>query len=124
MKTNRLLLTILASLIVACTFAKNNSKNKPIIQERIIALDFNKVKGPLNTMFKECIGAGRANEGLRADWQQQLAYVKKECDFKYIRMHGLLTDDMGVYREDKSGNPEYNYQYVDVLFDFLQSIGI
>ena len=24
-------------------------------------------------MFKECIGAGRANEGLRADWQQQLA---------------------------------------------------
>ncbi len=52
-------------------------------------------------MFKECVGAGRANEGLRADWQQQLALVKKECGFKYIRMHGLLTDDMGVYREDR-----------------------
>ena len=22
-------------------------------------------------MFAECIGAGRANEGLRADWQEQ-----------------------------------------------------
>ena len=75
-------------------------------------------------MFKECIGAGRANEGLRADWQQQLAYVKKECGFKYIRMHGLLTDDMGVYKEDSKGNPEYNYMYVDVLFDFLHSIGM
>ncbi len=75
-------------------------------------------------MFKECIGAGRANEGLRADWQQQLAYVKKECDFKYIRMHGLLTDDMGVYREDKNGNPEYNFQYIDVLYDYLLSIGM
>jgi xylan 1,4-beta-xylosidase len=75
-------------------------------------------------MFKECVGAGRANEGLRADWQQQLAYVKKECDFKYIRMHGLLTDDMGVYREDKNGNPEYNFQYIDVLYDYLLSIGI
>jgi xylan 1,4-beta-xylosidase len=32
-------------------------------------------------MFKECIGARRANEGLRADWQQQLAIVEKECDF-------------------------------------------
>jgi xylan 1,4-beta-xylosidase len=50
--------------------------------------------------------------------------VKKECGFKYIRMHGLLTDDMGVYKEDKNGNPEYNYMYIDVLFDFLQSIGM
>ena len=30
-------------------------------------------------MFKECIGAGRANEGLRADWQQQLAPLKKNA---------------------------------------------
>lgn len=75
-------------------------------------------------MFKECIGAGRANEGLRADWQQQLAYVKKECGFKYIRMHGLLTDDMGVYKEDPKGNPEYNFQYIDVLYDYILSIGM
>jgi xylan 1,4-beta-xylosidase len=73
-------------------------------QDRIIKIDFDKSSGPLNTMFRECIGAGRANEGLRADWQQQLAVVKKECGFKYIRMHGLLTDDMGVYREDENGN--------------------
>jgi xylan 1,4-beta-xylosidase len=75
-------------------------------------------------MFKECIGAGRANEGLRADWQQQLAMTKKDCDFKYIRMHGLLTDDMGVYREGRNGNPQYNFQYIDVLYDYLLSIGI
>ena len=89
---------------------------------RIIKVDYNKSAGDMNAMFKECIGAGRANEGLRADWQQQLAMVKKECDFKYIRMHGLLTDDMAVYREDNKGNPEYNYQYVDALYDFLLSI--
>jgi len=92
-------------------------------QERIIKIDFDKSSGPMNTMFRECIGAGRANEGLRADWQQQLAVIKQECGFKYIRMHGLLTDDMGVYREDENGNPEYNYQYVDVLHDYILSIG-
>ena len=54
-------------------------------------------------MFKKCVDAGRANEGLRADWQQQLAYGKKECGFKYIRMHLLLTDYMGVCREDSKG---------------------
>lgn len=92
--------------------------------QRTINADFTKVSGKLNTMFKECVGAGRANEGLRADWQQQLAYVRKECGFKYIRMHGLLTDDMAVYKEDGKGNPQYNYMYVDALFDFLQSIGM
>lgn len=90
----------------------------------IILADYNKEKGPLNTMFKKCIGAGRANEGLRADWQEQLRLVKKECGFEYIRMHGLLCDDMGVYCEDKEGNPEYNFQYIDALFDFLLSINV
>jgi xylan 1,4-beta-xylosidase len=106
------LLLINAKLIGQNTTAEN----------RTIKVDYNKTAGKLNTMFKECIGAGRANEGLRADWQQQLAMTKKECDFKYIRMHGLLSDDMAVYREDSKGNPEYNYQYIDALYDFLLSI--
>ena len=117
----RIILSILTCLVPCSFFAQNAGTKSP---ERVINIDFSKVKGPLNTMFRECVGAGRANEGLRADWQQQLAYVKKECGFKYIRMHGLLTDDMGVYKEDKNGKPEYNYMYIDVLFDFLQSIGM
>lgn len=124
MKINRLLLFLFVSLAVSSVFAQNKKNNKTGIPEREININFDMEKGSLNTMFKECVGAGRANEGLRANWQQQLAYVKKECGFKYIRMHGLLTDDMGVYKEDKNGNPEYNYMYVDVLFDFLQSIGM
>ncbi len=123
------LVAILTFSISTTLFAQTSkqsrtSKQNKVVQERVINADFSKTAGPLNTMFKECVGAGRANEGLRADWQQQLAYVKKECGFKYIRMHGLLTDDMAVYKEDSKGNPVYNYMYVDALFDFLQSIGM
>ena len=113
-----IVLIVLVSLCITNTFVQSD------LPERIIRLDFNQIKGPLNTMFKECVGAGRANEGLRADWQRQLAYVHKECGFKYIRMHGLLTDDMGVYREDRNGNPQYNFQYIDVLYDYILSIGM
>jgi xylan 1,4-beta-xylosidase len=118
------LFIILGSFFLSSAFAQSNTNAKANFSERIITAGFNKEKGDLNTMFKECIGAGRANEGLRADWQQQLAEVKKACDFKYIRMHGLLSDDMAVYKEDRNGNPEYNYQYIDVLYDYLLSIGI
>jgi xylan 1,4-beta-xylosidase len=121
---NRIYLFTISLLVSYSVFAQKNINDKSEITVRLINVDFGVEKGRLNTMFKECVGAGRANEGLRADWQQQLTYVKKECGFKYIRMHGLLTDDMGVYKEDKNGKPEYNYMYIDVLFDFLQSIGM
>lgn len=120
-QVKHLCILILSGLVAGPILAQHKKASVP---ERVITVDFEKEKGSLNTMFKECVGAGRANEGLRADWQQQLAYVKTECGFKYIRMHGLLADDMAVYKEDKHGNPEYNYMYVDVLFDFLHSIGM
>lgn len=94
-------------------------------QQRNITIDAQEVTGYLDTSFKKCVGAGRANEGLRADWQQQLAFVKKECGFEFIRMHGLLHDDMGiVYQEDKNGKPFYNWQYIDLLYDYLLKIGM
>ncbi|RYE22807.1 MAG: glycoside hydrolase [Sphingobacteriaceae bacterium] len=90
----------------------------------MISIDPNHVKSNLDKSFNFCVGAGRANEGLRADWQRQLRITKQELGFKYIRFHGLLSDDMGVYFEDKAGNPIYNYQYLDELFDFLQSVKV
>ncbi|HEX8611978.1 MAG TPA: glycoside hydrolase [Telluria sp.] len=93
-------------------------------QTRVIALDAKAIDGTMAPAFNMAIGAGRANEGLRADWQQQLAQIKRDAGFKYIRMHGLLSDDMGVYRVDAQGKEQYNFQYVDALFDYLLSIGV
>lgn len=78
---------------------------------------------PLKHFWNFCVGAGRANEGLRADWQEQLRLVVKECGFKHIRFHGLYHDDMFVYREE-NGRAIYSFQYVDILFDKLLEIGI
>jgi xylan 1,4-beta-xylosidase len=78
---------------------------------------------PFKHFWNFCVGAGRANEGLRADWQEQLRYAVKECGFKYIRFHGLYHDDMFLYREE-NGRAIYNFQYVDILFDKLLEIGI
>jgi xylan 1,4-beta-xylosidase len=87
--------------------------------QQTLTVDATKVLGPHSTTPLNTVGAGRANEGLRADWQAQLATVQKEIGFRYIRFHGLLHDDMGVYNEDSQGNPIYNFQYVDALYDEL-----
>jgi xylan 1,4-beta-xylosidase len=117
-KTYRFALGLAALFMVA-----NSSEAATNETTRVISVDLQQTNGPLNTMFKFCVGAGRANEGLRADWQRQLTYAHRECGFEYIRMHGLFTDDMGVYREI-NGKPEYNWQYIDELYDFLHRIGM
>ena len=78
---------------------------------------------PLTHFWNICVGAGRAAEGLRAAWQEQLLQAVGACGFKYLRFHGLFHDDMFVYREE-NGQPIYNFQYVDELFDRLLEIGV
>ena len=92
--------------------------------ERIIAADFNDVKGIRSDVWSDCVGAGRIGEGLRESWRKQLAKCKKELGFRYLRAHGLFHDEMRVYNEDAKGNPVYNFMYVDDVFDFLLSIGV
>ncbi|MBS3735372.1 MAG: beta-xylosidase [Phycisphaerae bacterium] len=78
---------------------------------------------PLKPIWNVCVGAGRANEGLRAAWQEQLGRVTAECGFRYLRFHGLFHDDMFVYRE-VDGQAVYGFDYVDALFDAMLEIGI
>ncbi len=87
-------------------------------------IEFHKEGKPLYHMWSNCIGAGRANEGLRADWQQHLRTVTEECGFRYLRFHGLLHDDMHVYTVQEDGTVHYNFQYVDKVYDYMLSCGI
>jgi len=115
---------VLISIITAFGIVKKAHTQGTKELQRVISADLSQNKGKTIKIWRKCVGAGRANEGLRADWQEQLRQVKKDCGFEYIRMHGLLHDDMGVYFEDEKGNPIYNWQYIDQLYDFLLSIQI
>ncbi len=120
MKTKLVCLALGLAAFSAAMDLSNAATNETA---RVISADLRQTSGPLDTMFNFCVGAGRANEGLRADWQRQLTYAHDQCGFRYIRMHGLFDDDMGVYREER-GVPQYNWQYIDELYDFLHRIGM
>lgn len=86
---------------------------------RIVEGHMDKVKGRKNPFAAFCVGAGRAEEVLREDFQEHLRMLQDTCHFRYMRFHGLFHDDMGVYREDKNGNAYYNWQYIDKVYDSL-----
>jgi xylan 1,4-beta-xylosidase len=78
-----------------------------------------------NTAF--CIGTGRMNLALRKEYHDQLNKVQEEITFSHIRGHGLFCDDMAIYQtyeEDGVEKVEYNFTYVDMVFDDYQSMGL
>ncbi len=94
------------------------------VANRTINIDANQVKGELSRTPLSLVNAGRAAEGLRQDWQDQLRIEKKECGFDQIRFHGILNEEMDYYKEDAQGNPQYNWEKIDKVYDFLVEIGM
>jgi xylan 1,4-beta-xylosidase len=87
---------------------------------------------PLRHTWSECVGAGRANEALRADWQEHFREVVTALGARYVRFHGLFHDDMFVYRVSDGvgfgphasiGDPLFTYSYVDKVFDAILEAG-
>src|SRR5882757_6989203 len=48
---------------------------------------------PLAHSWSKVVGAGRANEGLRATWQEELETAHRYGGFQYVRFHGIFHDD-------------------------------
>jgi xylan 1,4-beta-xylosidase len=78
---------------------------------------------PLKHAWEHTVGSGHALLALRADWQEQLQRCHEELGFRFVRFHGLLSDDMGtlIAHEDK---PLYSFFNADRICDFLLSIGM
>ena len=89
-----------------------------------VTVDAAHEKGRLDRCSNRCVGAGRAYTFLRSDHQHHIAMAAEECGFRYLRFHGLFQDDMGVYRENRYGEPFYSWQYVDAVYDFILDTGM
>ncbi len=69
-------------------------------------------------------GSGRAILSLRQSYRRDLKAVKRVAEFQYVRFHGIFDDDVGFYQEDAQGRPEYNFSYIDQIYDGLLANGI
>jgi xylan 1,4-beta-xylosidase len=74
--------------------------------------------------WEQMFGSGRAILSLRQSYRDDLKAVKAVTDFKYVRFHAILHDEVGVYNEDDHGNAVYNFAYVDQIYDGLLQNGV
>ncbi|MGH8296203.1 MAG: GH39 family glycosyl hydrolase [Steroidobacteraceae bacterium] len=89
-----------------------------------IVIDGNAPSHPFPHFWEQMFGSGRAILSLRASYRRDLRKVKSVTDFRYVRFHGILDRDVGVYTVDSKGRPDYNFTYVDQIYDGLLRQGV
>ena len=74
-----------------------------------------------------CVGTGRLGLALTDEYLKELEFVQDMIGFSYIRGHGLFCGDVSIYHEyeeDGKTKVEYNYTYIDRIFDSFLRLNI
>jgi xylan 1,4-beta-xylosidase len=85
-----------------------------------LTIDLNDAGTPLNPIWQFGGNTCHAPLLLRDDLQAQLSRVRQELGFRYIRCHGMLSDNMGVVREHGG----YDFSKIDAALDALRVRGL
>jgi xylan 1,4-beta-xylosidase len=107
-------------LIALFTFLGPTSTSaQNVSSPETIEVNLNGPSHPFPHFWEQMFGSGRAILSLRDSYRSDLRDVKSITDFKYVRFHAIFHDEVGLYDEDASGNPIYNFSYVDQIYDGL-----
>jgi xylan 1,4-beta-xylosidase len=79
---------------------------------------------PFPHFWETMFGSGRAILSLRDSYRRDLRDTRRATGLQYVRFHGILQDEVGLYHEDAQGKPFYNFSYVDQIYDGLLEQGV
>jgi xylan 1,4-beta-xylosidase len=113
---------LLASSLLALFAIAPALPQKP--DTETILIDVAAPTTPFPHFWEQMFGSGRAILTLRESYRDDLRAVKQATNFKYVRFHAILHDEVGVYNEDEHGVPIYNFAYVDQIYDGLLRNGV
>jgi xylan 1,4-beta-xylosidase len=120
----RLLLSLVCFFSLGLTIPQTQARPQDSHSPETIHVDLRAKGQPFPHFWEEMFGSGRAVLALRESYRDDLREVKSVTDFKYVRFHAIFHDEVGVYDEDASGKPTYNFSYVDQIYDGLLKDGV
>ena len=104
----------------------NSTKDLSVLEkQQILMLDTTSLEPQSYEMNHSCfLTVGRAYACLRSEVQEQIRQAAKDCSYTHVRFRDIFSDDLYVYYEDSNHEPIYNWQSLDLVFDFLLSLGL
>src|SRR6201993_5278720 len=116
-KSLRIAVTCLSLVLAAVSTSAQSSPTE-------ITIDAKASVHPFPQFWDQMFGSGRAILALRENYLKDLKEVHDQIGMRYVRFHAIFHDEVGVYDEDKSGTPVFNFTYVDQIYDGLLANGV
>ena len=128
--------TVRATAMAATAFLLLSRGLSTAAAQEQITVDAKAATTPFPHFWEQTFGSGRAILSLRDSYRQDLRTVKQATDFKSIRFHGILMDEVGLYDPDRmTKNPglsaekandasAFNFSYIDEIYDGLLANGV
>ena len=93
-----------------------------------LAVDAGAAVRPWNRFYEKAVAVDHAHTLLCTAYgrnaQNALRKAHAQAGFQYVRFHGIFNDDVGVYAEDASGGPIYDWSSVDAIYDAVVAAGM
>lgn len=99
-------------------------KREETVKRDLGRIDCSVSQKALYHKWRTCIGLGQAKDLLYGEIQQMVARMQREIGFRYIRFHGILSDDLMMCRRGKDGVLQFSFVLLDKILDFLLSVGL
>lgn len=84
-----------------------------------ITVDASAPGQPFQHFWEHMFGSGRAVLSLRESYREDLRAVRRITGLRYLRFHAIFHDEVGLYSENATGEPVYNFSYIDQIYDGL-----
>lgn len=96
------------------------------MQQEPVQLDVNilEEKCEFKITHRESIDIGFAKFLLIENTRNAVRRAVKDIGFQYMFINGLLDDNLDVYHEKDGQAPYLNFAYIDIIIDFLVSLGV
>jgi xylan 1,4-beta-xylosidase len=93
-----------------------------------LAVDAGTAAGAWNRFYEKAVASDHAHTVICTAYgrntQNALRKAHAQAGFQYVRFHGLFNDDDGVYSEDASGAPIYDWSAIDAIYDGVVAAGM
>lgn len=120
-KRSRISGAVVGSLLLLAGIAPVARSQAP---RETISIDASRPTHPFPHYWEQMFGSGRAILSLRDSYRQDLRLLKSATAVRYVRFHAIFHDEVGLYDEDATGKPVYNFSYVDRIYDGLLAAGV
>jgi xylan 1,4-beta-xylosidase len=117
-------IAILSLLLLAWSAVPRAVSSRRDTSPQLIRVDTSSPGRLFPHFWEQMFGSGRAILSLRQEYRDDLRDVKTVTDFQYLRFHAIFHDEVGVYSESSTAQPEYNFSYVDQIYDGLLKNGV